>query len=105
MQLGCVSRTRLTPPKSRKPPRQILPPRLHFREDLDEAAFAVLSIAACLAQPGAFVPHSYSAMKAWKLQYPRKIPIPEPASTSLKKCMPRIIREDAMSKATASRTT
>lgn len=50
-------------------------------------------------------PHSYNAAKKWKLQYPRRIPIAEPASTSLRKCRPRIIREDAMSSATASNTT
>ena len=41
----------------------------------------------------------------WKLMVPSAMPMAEPASTSLRKCMPRMMREDAIKSAAASRTT
>jgi nicotinamidase-related amidase len=45
-----------------------------------------------------------SAAKMRKLTKPSSAPMAEPASTSLRKCIPRIMRDEAIKKATASRT-
>ena len=39
----------------------------------------------------------------WKLITPSSAPMAEPASTSLRKCIPRMMRDEAISSATASR--
>ena len=43
---------------------------------------------------------SQSIAKMWKLAKPRSTPIAEPASTSLRKCIPRMMRDAAISRAT-----
>ena len=94
-----------SPPEFRKIARPSFPLCLQLNQNLTEGFPVIRAVPIGLPQPGTLVPHSYKAAKTWKLQYPTKTPIAEPASTSLRKCMPRIIRENAMSSATASNTT
>jgi hypothetical protein len=74
--------------KRRRSPNPPLPHPLH---DLHRAA------------PEGRSAVSQSMVKMWKLVKPRSTPIAEPTRTSLRKCIPRMMRDAAISRATTRR--